>query len=126
MFESPSYNRDISHVQYRAMSCIDVCSISVKHTDVYSRPTPAKLTQHLESRTTAEILLTDAEGLVYAGLGVDVDVADALAVAQHRDARGRALDLPDQLGRPTRDDQVYHPVQPTQVLHLLPGAHLYM
>ncbi|TNN33464.1 hypothetical protein EYF80_056370 [Liparis tanakae] len=54
-----------------------------------------------------------------------VDVADALAVAQDRDALRRPLDVPDQLGRAPRDDQVDQLVQAAQILHLLPGAHLH-
>ena len=68
--------------------------------------------------------LTDLDDLVDAGLGVDVDVADALAVPEHGDALSGALDVPHQLGGAARDDQVNHLLQTTQVLHILTRAHL--
>lgn len=68
--------------------------------------------------------LTDVDSFVDAGLAVDVDVTDALAVAQHRDALSRPLNVSDQLGRAPRDDQVDHLVQFAEILHVFACAHL--
>lgn len=42
--------------------------------------------------------LTNFDDFVNAGVCIDVDVADSLAVTQHRDALGRPLNVPHQLG----------------------------
>lgn len=41
---------------------------------------------------------TNTDSFVYAGIAVYVDVADALTVAQDRNALSCPLDVPDQLG----------------------------
>lgn len=69
-------------------------------------------------------LLTDSDNFIGTRISIDVDVADALAVTEHRDALGRPLDVLHQLGRPSGDNQVNHFVQPAQALHLLTSAHL--
>lgn len=43
-------------------------------------------------------LLTNLDDFVHAGICIDVDVTDSLAVTQHRDALGSPLNLPHQLG----------------------------
>lgn len=67
---------------------------------------------------------TDFDDFVHTGFPVDVDVADPLAVAQHRNALRGPLDVPDQLGGSSRDNQVDHLVQSAQILHILTSAHL--
>lgn len=64
------------------------------------------------------------KSLVNAGITVDVDVTDALTVAQNRNALGCPLDFPDQLRRAPWNDQVNHLVQSAQILNFLTCAHL--
>lgn len=77
--------------------------------------------QHLRTATAS---LTNFDDFVNTGVCIDVDVADPLAVTQHRDALGSPLDVPHQLRRAPRDYQVDHLVQSAEVLHLLSCAHL--
>lgn len=70
------------------------------------------------------LTLTNFDDFVNAGFCIDVDVADTLAVTQHRDALGRPLNVPHQLRRTSGDNQVDHLVQTAQILHLLTSAHL--
>lgn len=42
--------------------------------------------------------LTDFDDFINAGVCVDIDVADSLTVAEHRDALGCPLNVPHQLG----------------------------
>lgn len=55
---------------------------------------------------------------------VNIDVADSLTVAEYWDALGCYLNVPYQLGRTTRDDEIDHFVQMTEVLYLFTGAYL--
>lgn len=68
--------------------------------------------------------LTNFDNFINTGVCIDVDVADSLTVAEHRNAFGCPLNVPYQLGWTSRDDQVNHLVQSTQILHLLTSAHL--
>lgn len=67
---------------------------------------------------------TNFDDFIDAGVCIDIDVADSLTVAEHRDALGRPLNVPHQLGGTSRDNQVDHLVQSAQILHLLASAHL--
>lgn len=69
-------------------------------------------------------MLTNFDDFVDAGVCIDVDVADSFAVTEHRDALGRPLNFPHQLGRTSGDDQIDQLVQSAQILHLLTSAHL--
>lgn len=50
------------------------------------------------------VILTNFDNFVYAGLMVDIDMADALTVTQHRNAFSSPLDISDQLRRTTGND----------------------
>lgn len=68
---------------------------------------------------------TNINSFVYAGVVVNVDMTDALAVAQHRNTLSRPLDGPDQLGRAPWNDQVDQLVEPAQILDFFTCAHLH-
>ena len=63
-------------------------------------------------------IYNDAAGHVHAALGVHIDVADSVGVAQHGNARV-ALDVADQSVAAARDDQVDHIIQLEQLIHTL-------
>ena len=63
----------------------------------------------------------DAAGHVHAAVGVHVDVADPVCVAQHGDARV-ALDVADQGVAAAGDDQVNHIIQLEQLVNALTGG----
>lgn len=67
---------------------------------------------------------TYLDDFINVSLCIDIDVADSLAVTQHRDAFGRPLNISNQLGGTSRNDQVDDLVQLAQILHLLTSAHL--
>lgn len=54
---------------------------------------------------------TNTESFVYAGFTVNVNVADAFTVAQYWNTLSCPLNVSDQLGRASWDDQVNHLVQ---------------
>lgn len=68
--------------------------------------------------------LTKSGDLVHAGFGIHVHVADPFAVAHHWDPLGSFLDVSDQLGGASRDDQVNYFVQAAEILHFFPGVYL--
>lgn len=50
------------------------------------------------------LMLTNFYDFVYAGLMVDIDMADALTVTQYRNAFSSPLNISDQLRRTTGND----------------------
>lgn len=69
-------------------------------------------------------IFTNFDDFFNAGFVVNIDVTDALAVAEHRNALSSTLDIPDQLRRATGNYQINHFLQTTQILHLFSCAHL--
>lgn len=70
------------------------------------------------------VCLTDLERLAEVGVLVDVDVTDALGVAQHGDVLTTFLDAAHQLAGPAGDDQVDVALHGQQVADLVPRRHL--
>lgn len=68
--------------------------------------------------------LTKSGDLVHAGFGIHVHVADPFTVAHHWDPLGSFLDVSDQLGGASRDDQVNYFVQAAEILHFFSGVYL--
>lgn len=68
--------------------------------------------------------LTEPGDLVHTGLGIHIHVADPFAVAHHWDPLGSFLDVSDQLGGATRNDQIYYFVKAAEILNFFSGIHL--
>lgn len=69
-------------------------------------------------------MLANFYDFVYAGLMVNIDMADTLTVTKHRNAFSSPLDISDQFRWTTGNDEINHLLQPTQVFHLLTCAYL--
>lgn len=68
--------------------------------------------------------LTKSGDLVHTGLGIHIHVADPLAVAHHRNPLGSFLDVSDQLGGASRNDQIYYFVKAAEIFNFFSGIHL--
>lgn len=67
---------------------------------------------------------TEFDDFINVSLCIDIDVADPLTVTEHRDAFGRPLNIANQLGGTSRNNQVDYLVQAAEILHLFTSAHL--
>lgn len=70
------------------------------------------------------LIFTNFDNFIYACLMVDIDMANALTVTQHRNAFSSPLDISNELRWTPGNDEIDHLLQATQVFHLLTCAYL--